>query len=69
MQDGDVKKSHADVDDLVKDFEYSPKWNIQNGIRNFIQWYIHYYNIFVALYQLQYLPFHQCSLKQEYAKF
>ena len=21
MQDGDVKKSHADVDDLVKDFE------------------------------------------------
>ncbi|MCL0045166.1 NAD-dependent epimerase [Nitrospinaceae bacterium] len=45
MQDGDVKKSHADIDDLVKDFEYSPKWNIQNGIRNFIQWYIHYYNV------------------------
>ena len=45
MQDGDVKKSHADVDDLIKDFEYSPKWNIQNGIRNFIQWYIHYYNV------------------------
>ena len=45
MQGGDVKKSHADVDDLVKDFEYSPKWNIQNGIRNFIQWYIHYYNV------------------------
>lgn len=45
MQDCDVKKSHADVDDLIKDFEYSPKWNIQNGIRNFIQWYIHYYNV------------------------
>ena len=45
MQDGDVKKSHADIDDLIKDFEYSPKWNIQNGIRNFIQWYIHYYNV------------------------
>jgi UDP-glucuronate 4-epimerase len=45
MQDGDVKKSHADVDDLVKDFEYSPKWNIQDGIRNFIKWYIHYYNV------------------------
>ena len=45
MQDGDIKKSHADVDGLVKDFEYSPKWNIQNGIKNFIQWYIDYYNV------------------------
>ena len=45
MQDGDIKKSHACVDDLVKDFEYSPKWNIQNGGKNFIQWYIDYYNV------------------------
>jgi len=45
MQDGDVKKSHADVDDLVQDFEYSPKWNIQNGIKSFIQWYIDYYKV------------------------
>jgi UDP-glucuronate 4-epimerase len=45
MQDGDFKKSHADVDDLVKDFEYSPKWNIQEGIKTFIQWYIDYYNV------------------------
>jgi len=45
MQSGDVKKSHADVDDLVKDFEYSPKWNIQNGIKSFIQWYIDYYKV------------------------
>jgi UDP-glucuronate 4-epimerase len=45
MQDGDIKKSHADVHDLVQDFEYSPKWNIQNGIKKFIQWYIDYYNV------------------------
>ena len=45
MQGGDVKKSHADVDNLVKDFEYSPKWNIQNGIKSFIQWYIDYYKV------------------------
>jgi len=45
MQDGDIKKSHGDVDDLVKDFEYSPKWNIQNGIKSFIQWYIDYYKV------------------------
>jgi len=45
MQGGDIKKSHADVDDLVKDFEYLPKWNIQNGIKSFIQWYIDYYKV------------------------
>ncbi len=45
MQDGDVVKSHADVEDLVKDFNYSPRWNIQDGVKNFIQWYIDYYNV------------------------
>jgi len=45
MHVGDVKKSHADIDNLVKDFEYSPKWDIQNGVKNFIQWYIDYYNV------------------------
>ena len=45
MQDGDVVKSHADVEDLIKDFNYSPKWHIQDGIKNFIQWYIDYYNV------------------------
>ena len=45
MQSGDVKKSHADIDDLIKDFEYSPKWNIKDGIKNFIQWYLDYYNV------------------------
>ena len=45
MQDGDVRKSHADVDDLVRDFEYAPKWNIKDGIKHFIHWYIDYYKI------------------------
>ena len=45
MQDGDVRKSHADVDDLIKDFDYAPKWNIEDGIKNFIQWYVDYYKI------------------------
>jgi UDP-glucuronate 4-epimerase len=43
MQDGDVLKSHADVTNLTKDFDYTPKWNIQDGIREFIQWYVEYY--------------------------
>jgi UDP-glucuronate 4-epimerase len=45
MQDGDVRKSHADVEDLIKDFDYSPKWNIKDGIKNFIQWYVDYYKV------------------------
>lgn len=45
MQDGDVRKSHADVDDLIKDFDYAPKWNIKDGIKNFIQWYVDYYKV------------------------
>lgn len=45
MQDGDVRKSHADVDDLIKDFDYAPKWNVEDGIKNFIQWYVDYYKV------------------------
>jgi len=43
MQDGDVRKSHADVTDLIREFDYTPKWNIQDGIKKFIQWYVDYY--------------------------
>ena len=45
MQDGDVRKSHADVEDLIRDFDYAPKWNINDGIKNFIRWYIDYYKV------------------------
>ena len=45
MQDGDVQKSHADVTDLIKDFGYTPKWSIKEGIENFIQWYVDYYKV------------------------
>jgi len=45
MQDGDFRKSHADVDSLIKDFEYAPKWNIKDGVKSFIQWYVDYYKV------------------------
>ena len=45
MQNGDVRKSHADVEDLIRDFEYTPKWHIKDGIKNFIQWYVDYYKV------------------------
>jgi len=45
MQDGDVKKSHADVSDLIRDFDYAPKWTIKKGVKSFIRWYLDYYKI------------------------
>ena len=45
MQSGDVKKSHADVSNLTRDFDYSPEWTIKKGVKNFIGWYLDYYQV------------------------
>jgi len=45
MQSGDVKKSHADVSDLVRDFDYTPEWTIKKGVKNFLSWYLDYYKV------------------------
>ena len=44
LQAGDVVKSHADVDPLVNDFGYAPKYSVKYGIKNFIEWYLDYYH-------------------------
>ncbi len=43
MQPGDVEKTWANVDQLIKDFEYSPTTPIKEGIKSFIAWYLGYY--------------------------
>ena len=43
MQPGDVKKTWANVDGLIKDYGYSPNTSIQEGITSFVQWYTSYY--------------------------
>ena len=40
MQQGDVPKTFADVDELIKDYEYSPSTNIRTGISKFISWFM-----------------------------
>ena len=45
MQDGDVKKTYADIDDMVNDFGYKPSTNIETGISNFVDWYKEYYGV------------------------
>ena len=42
MQKGDVAKTFANVDELIKDYEYSPNTNIKNGIKKFINWFKSY---------------------------
>jgi len=49
LQPGDVPASHADVKDLINDFGYSPGTSIQQGIKNFLEWYIDFYKIKIKL--------------------
>ncbi|WP_405246910.1 NAD-dependent epimerase [Cellulophaga sp. Asnod2-G02] len=43
MQAGDVAKTWANVDDLIKDYNYSPKTTVAEGIKKFIDWYKEFY--------------------------
>jgi UDP-glucuronate 4-epimerase len=42
-QPGDVEATYADIDTLVTDTGYSPKFSIQQGLQKFTQWYVDYY--------------------------
>ena len=44
FQMGDFYKSHADVSSLIEDFGYKPKFNVQIGVKNFVEWYTSYYS-------------------------
>ena len=43
MQPGDVPKTFANVDELIKDYKYSPSTDIKLGIKNFVDWFKSYY--------------------------
>lgn len=43
MQDGDVPRTMADTTDLQKDFGYRPEVSIDQGVKQFAQWYKAYY--------------------------
>ncbi|MCL2051984.1 MAG: GDP-mannose 4,6-dehydratase [Lachnospiraceae bacterium] len=45
MQPGDVKKTYADVDDLVSDFDFKPNTSIEEGLLKFVNWYKEYNNL------------------------
>ncbi|GFD83403.1 NAD-dependent epimerase [Tenacibaculum sp. KUL118] len=43
MQMGDVKKTWANVDGLIKDYNYSPNTSLSKGIKEFINWFKVFY--------------------------
>jgi UDP-glucuronate 4-epimerase len=45
LQPGDVPDTYANVDDLVRDMDYKPNTRVEDGIRNFVEWYKDYYKI------------------------
>lgn len=45
MQPGDVKETYADIDDLVRDIGFAPHTSIEEGIKQFVDWYTSYYDV------------------------
>ena len=43
LQPGDVPDTYADVDDLVREFDYKPATTISTGVGKFVEWYKQYY--------------------------
>jgi len=45
LQAGDVPDTYADVSDLVNDVGYKPDTSVEDGVRNFVDWYREYYKV------------------------
>lgn len=45
IQPGDVPKTWADVEALFDYTDYRPQFTVQEGIKNFIEWYKDYYKV------------------------
>ena len=45
LQPGDVPDTYANVDDLVREFNYKPSMDIKQGVKNFVDWYKEYNNL------------------------
>ena len=45
MQAGDVPITYADIDELVDDIGFKPETSIEEGIKQFVDWYRQYYSV------------------------
>tara|TARA_B100000614_G_scaffold261016_1_gene289417 strand:- start:637 stop:1650 length:1014 start_codon:yes stop_codon:yes gene_type:complete len=44
MQPGDVIKTYANIDELIKIINYKPKIELSKGLKYFVDWYKNYYH-------------------------
>ena len=44
LQAGDVPKTFANIEDLIRDVDYKPETTVEEGIKQFLNWYKEYYN-------------------------
>jgi len=45
LQPGDVPATYADVDALIKDVDYKPSTQIEEGVAKFVDWYRDFYKV------------------------
>lgn len=45
MQPGDVYKTYADTSRLTAELGYQPKTSVEEGVSNFIDWYLDYFKV------------------------
>ena len=45
IQAGDVENTYADMSDISKDFDFKPKVSIEEGVKEFVQWYKDFYGL------------------------
>jgi len=45
LQAGDVPDTYADVEALVQDVDYKPNTSVEEGIKNFVDWYRDFYKV------------------------
>ncbi|AWL10351.1 UDP-glucuronate 4-epimerase [Aquirufa nivalisilvae] len=44
LQEGDVKATFADVEDLQQVINFKPETSVKTGISNFVDWYLNFFN-------------------------
>ncbi|MBH1971473.1 NAD-dependent epimerase [Moraxellaceae bacterium AER2_44_116] len=45
MQPGDVPATYANIDDLMHDTNFKPRKSVQDGMKEFVDWYRAYYHV------------------------
>jgi len=45
LQPGDVPDTWADTEALVKDVDYQPSTPVEVGVKNFVDWYLEFYDV------------------------